>query len=174
MSAFLVTSAVRKICANPTLMKSIIQQFYDAFSNLDAEGMAACYHDDVVFEDPAFGMLKGDRVKNMWRMLLTNQTKITFKVTSSGVCMDENTGLAHWEALYVFPKTNRNVHNKVNAEFKFKDGKIIAHKDSFSLYGWSKQALGLSGYFVGWTGFYKTKFQSQANSLLDKFEQSRA
>jgi ketosteroid isomerase-like protein len=154
-------------------MESIIQQFYDAFADLDAEGMAACYHDDVVFEDPAFGRLEGERARNMWRMLLGTQTKITFKVTSSGVCMDGDTGIAHWEALYVFSKTNRNVHNKIDAEFEFKDGKIISHKDSFSLYSWAKQALGLSGYLIGWAGFFKRKLQVQTNGLLDKFEEKQ-
>ena len=48
-------------------MKQIIQQFYQAFKNLDPEAMAACYHDEIVFEDPAFGVLKGEKMKNMWR-----------------------------------------------------------------------------------------------------------
>ena len=49
-------------------MQSKIEIFYTAFSELDAETMASCYAKNVVFEDPAFGILKGVHAKNMWRM----------------------------------------------------------------------------------------------------------
>lgn len=49
--------------------KEIITQFYSAFQNLDAEGMINCYHEEVIFQDPAFGKLKGQDAKDMWRML---------------------------------------------------------------------------------------------------------
>ena len=32
-------------------MTKLINDFYTAFKNLDGEGMAACYHDDIIFED---------------------------------------------------------------------------------------------------------------------------
>ena len=37
----------------------LITEFYTAFQSRDAEAMAACYTDDVVFSDPAFGELFG-------------------------------------------------------------------------------------------------------------------
>ncbi len=46
-------------------MKEQIELFYSAFDNLDAEKLVAQYHEDIIFEDPAFGVLKGDRAKNM-------------------------------------------------------------------------------------------------------------
>ena len=51
------------------IMNSIIENFYQAFDALDSEGMVKCYHSEVKFEDPAFGMLTGEKAKNMWRML---------------------------------------------------------------------------------------------------------
>ena len=44
--------------------------------------MASCYSDDVLFEDPAFGRLKGDHAKAMWYMLLSRDSKpeITFEI----------------------------------------------------------------------------------------------
>jgi ketosteroid isomerase-like protein len=39
----------------------LIETFYRAFAALDAEAMAACYHDEVTFEDPAFGQLQGEQ-----------------------------------------------------------------------------------------------------------------
>jgi len=40
------------------------------------------HHKDILFEDPAFGELKGDDAKNMWRMLVERskgEIQITFK-----------------------------------------------------------------------------------------------
>lgn len=53
-------------------MKSIIEKFYQAFENFDAEGMIEYYHNEIKFEDPAFGVLRGEKAKNMWRMLSLN------------------------------------------------------------------------------------------------------
>ncbi|MCK5702831.1 MAG: nuclear transport factor 2 family protein, partial [Cyclobacteriaceae bacterium] len=76
----------------------------------------------------------------------------------------------HWEAYYSFSKTGRKVHNIINAEFEFKDGKIIKHIDNFDLYKWSKQALGIQGLILGWTGFFKKKLHKQTNKMLYYFE----
>ncbi len=54
-------------------MKSVIEKFYQAFEELDAESMIECYHNEIIFEDPAFGVLKGEKAKNMWRMLCDSQ-----------------------------------------------------------------------------------------------------
>ena len=152
-------------------MKSVIENFYRAFENLDAEGMVACYHNNVIFEDPAFGILHGDKAKNMWRMLCASQKGKDFYVATSNISFENKIGKAHWEAKYTFGKTGRKVHNKIDAEFEFKDGKIIKHKDSFNLYKWSQQALGFNGYLLGWTSFFKNKLQTKTNNLLLGFEQ---
>ena len=36
---------------------ALITRFYLAFQRLDAEAMAACYTDDVVFSDPALSLI---------------------------------------------------------------------------------------------------------------------
>lgn len=38
----------------------LIQKFYTAFQTLDAHGMSACYHPNIVFTDPAFGRLEAE------------------------------------------------------------------------------------------------------------------
>jgi len=153
-------------------VKTLIEKFYTAFANLDAETMASCYHNDIVFEDPAFGVLKGEHAKNMWRMLCESQKEKNFIVEFSNIKADETSGSAHWEAHYNFSKTGRKIHNKIDAEFTFKDGKIINHLDCFNLHKWASQALGFKGYALGWTGFFKTKLQGQTNHLLSKYESS--
>ena len=151
-------------------MKTLIEEFYTAFEALDAEGMVACYHDNVQFEDPAFGLLKGERAKNMWRMLCHSQKGKDFKIVSSNIRDQGAHTVAHWEAYYTFSKTGRKVHNKINAYFEFEDGKIKKHIDSFDVYEWSKQAMGLKGMLLGRTQFFKRKIKEQTNSLLDAFE----
>jgi ketosteroid isomerase-like protein len=109
----------------------IISQFYKAFKNLDAEAMVAYYHDDVEFEDPAFGKLYGIHAKNMWRMLCKSQQGKDFKVKFNDIQQVDYTVTANWEASYTFSITGRKVHNKIKAKFLFKDSKIIKHNDHF-------------------------------------------
>ena len=151
-------------------MDNIIHKFYSAFKNLDAEAMVACYHNDIHFSDPAFGVLTGDKAKNMWRMLVASQKDKDFKVYFDNVKLDANKGSAHWEAKYNFSQTGRPVHNIIEAEFLIQDGLIIKHVDRFNLHRWAKQAFGLKGALIGGTGFFKRKLQQRTNNLLDRYE----
>ncbi|MBT8221334.1 MAG: nuclear transport factor 2 family protein [Bacteroidia bacterium] len=151
-------------------MLNIIEKFYTAFSNLDGDAMAACYDRDVVFHDPAFGELKGEHAGNMWRMLCASQKDKGFKVEATNIQLQDHSGSAHWEAWYTFSQTGRGVHNVIEASFEIKDGKIIRHVDDFDLYRWSRQAMGVTGFLIGWTGFFKNKLQKQTNNMLSKWE----
>lgn len=168
-----ITPAIAKTLRHPQIfiMKNLIESFYTAFSALDAESMVACYHKDIVFEDPAFGVLKGEQAKNMWRMLCNSQKGKDFKVIFSNIDASEGKGAAHWEAFYHFSQTGRKVHNKIDAQFEFSNGKIIKHTDDFNLHQWAAQAMGLKGSLLGWTPFFKSKLQTQTHKLLRKFEE---
>lgn len=155
-------------------MEQIIEKFYLAFKELDAEAMVKHYHDDVIFSDPAFGTLKGERAKNMWRMLIASQKNKQFTINFQDVFYENELGKATWEAHYKFSKTNRPVHNTIHAEFKFKDGLIIEHKDVFNLYRWAKQALGFKGYLLGGTNFFKERLQKSTSNMLDKYEKKKS
>lgn len=150
-------------------MADVISKFYEAFNRLDADTMASCYHDEVVFEDPAFGILEGDRAKAMWQMLCNSQKGKDFKIEVSKIRETDNQGTAHWEAYYTFSKTGRKVHNKIDAKFIIKDHLILSHTDDFNLHRWAKQALGIKGLVFGGMHFFKIKLQKQTNYLLDKF-----
>ena len=150
----------------------LIKTFYKAFADADAEKMVACYHDEIQFEDPAFGKLNGNDAKNMWRMLV-ERGKGNIKVDSWDIKATEQTGSAKWKAEYVYAATKRKVINNITASFKFKDGKIIQHTDDFDLWKWTQQALGVSGYLLGWSGFMKGKIQKQTNSLLRKYSEAK-
>jgi hypothetical protein len=152
--------------------ENLIAKFYTAFANADAKTMSECYHPKVHFIDPAFGLLKENQVSDMWKMLLL-KSKGNIKIEFSDVKADENTGAAKWVATYNFSKTNRKVINKISAEFMFQDGLIIKHIDSFDVWKWSKQAFGLTGYLLGWTGFFQNKIKEQALLSLKKFTESK-
>lgn len=154
-------------------MIQLIKNFYQSLSDLDPEGMISNYHDEVEFEDPAFGKLKGERAKNMWRMLCNSQKGQHFKVSVSEISFDNGVGKALCRAEYFFGKTNRKVNNIISAEFRFRDGKIIEHRDRFDLHRWSRQALGFTGLLLGWTGFFKRKLNRQTNKWLSDFENKR-
>lgn len=150
-----------------------IEKFYEAFARQDAEAMVLLYHDEVWFADPAFGQLKGDRAKNMWRMLIASQKGKSFKVVVSNIHCDSVSGSADWEAVYTFGSKKRKIHNKIKARFKLQDGKIISHLDEFNVHHWATQAMGFSGWLIGWTAYFKKKLRFQTNGMLDRFEKNQ-
>lgn len=152
---------------------AVITRFYTAFSNSDAIEMISCYHDEAVFEDPAFGKLNRKEVAAMWKMLL-ERSKGNLKVEFKDVVSDGNLGAATWIATYIFSQTNRKVVNTIHAEFEFKEGLILKHKDNFDIYKWSKQALGWKGFLLGWTPFMQNGIQQNAKKALSNYMQKNA
>ena len=112
--------------------KELIEKFYTSFANRDAKGMISCYHEDICFEDPAFGKLYGDDAKAMWQMLLSRNSGL--KISFNTIETSEKKGAANWVAEYIFVQTGRNVINRVAAQFEFSEGKIIKHTDYFDFW----------------------------------------
>lgn len=152
--------------------ENLITKFYTAFANADYKTMSECYHPKIHFIDPAFGLIKEEQVSAMWQMLLL-KSKGNLKIEFSNVKADDFTGSANWVATYNFSKTNRNVINKISAEFIFQDGLIIKHTDNFDVWKWSKQAFGIKGLLLGWTGFFQDKVKEQALLSLKKFQKAQ-
>jgi len=149
------------------LHQELLEHFYHSFKYKDVKEMIACYHDDIVFTDPAFGTLKGVEAKNMWRMLLGQNS--TLEIDYSNISANAETGKAHWKAQYVFSKTKRPVINNVTSEFEFKDGKIIRQIDTFDLNVWAKQALGFQGTILNFFGILPNAIQRKAKESLQSF-----
>jgi hypothetical protein len=147
--------------------EELIEKFYTSFQKLDTEAMVSCYHASARFSDPVFPNLAQTEVSAMWRMLC-KQAK-NFELTFANVEANDRTGKAHWEAHYDFSATGRRVHNQIDAEFEFQDGKIIKHTDSFNFWRWSRLALGPAGLLLGWTPLVRKKVQKQAAERLAKF-----
>lgn len=149
----------------------LLTNFYKAFQTRDAESMNACYHPGIVFSDPAFGTLSRNEVTNMWRMLCDRGKDLD--IDFGNIQADGERGSAHWEAWYTFSRSNRRVHNRIEASFAFQDGKIIRHIDKFNLWRWSSMALGSLGTFLGWTPFVRAAIRKQARSGLERFIQNQ-
>ncbi|MEB3840019.1 nuclear transport factor 2 family protein [Pseudomonas guariconensis] len=150
--------------------RELITRFYQAFQRLDAEAMVACYSDDITFSDPVFGTLRGREVGDMWRML-TSRAK-NFSLTFDSVSANQDGGNAHWVARYLFTQTGRTVVNDIQARFVIRDGLICQHDDSFDLWRWSRQALGLPGLLLGWSPLLQNKVRQQAFKGLRTYQQS--
>lgn len=159
-----------KIIMEPN--KQVIEKFYTAFQQRDYTTMNSCYSDDVVFSDPAFGLLQGEEVKCMWEMLCRNAKDFSLQFYNIQF-LDEEYATCNWTATYTFSKTGRKVVNHIKAFMKLKNGKIIEHSDGFKLSKWAAQALGLPGVLFGWTGFMKRKIQKNARKNLESFMQRK-
>ena len=151
--------------------EELIQTFYDAFARLDYRTMQNCYSEDPIFNDPVFGVLQGDEVRAMWEMLCKNAKD--FSLQYSLIEIDGEYGTCNWAATYTFSKTGRRVANKVKAHMRIQNGKITEHTDEFDIYKWSRQALGLPGVLLGWSGYLKNKIRHDARSRLQKFMKNK-
>jgi ketosteroid isomerase-like protein len=147
--------------------EALLIKFYSAFQRLDAETMAACYADEMQFSDPVFPALMGAQAADMWRMLCSKAQD--FSLVFDDIVANQEEGKAHWVATYTFSQTGRKVVNDIHARFRFKDGKIVQHQDTFDLWRWSRQALGLKGMLLGWTPLVHKAVQVQAAKSLAIF-----
>lgn len=147
--------------------EDLIHRFYTAFQNKDYRTMQACYAEEASFNDPAFRNLSGYEAGAMWEMLIHrgNDTSIEYELIKA----DEQEAIVRWTARYSFGPKKRPVINRIQASIKVKDGKIIAHTDVFPFYTWARQALGLSGWLLGWTPYVKKKVQKGALNSLARF-----
>jgi ketosteroid isomerase-like protein len=146
---------------------ALIRKFYTAFQQKDFLTMQSCYHPEATFSDPVFQNLSSKEVKAMWQMLLTASKDL--KVTFDSIQSDGDRGRCHWEAWYSFSRTGRAVHNVIDASMEFKDGLIYRHNDRFDFWKWSRQALGTTGLFLGWTPIVGNKVRGTAQKSLKKF-----
>jgi ketosteroid isomerase-like protein len=144
----------------------LIERFYGAFARHDGDAMAACYAPGAGFSDPVFTDLRGEEPGAMWRMLTERAHDLEVRLAEHEA--DDERGSAHWLADYTF-RTGRKVHNDIRAEFRFENGLIAEHRDSFSFYAWTRQALGPIGVALGWTPIVQSRVRREARAGLDEF-----
>jgi ketosteroid isomerase-like protein len=146
-----------------------IRRLYDALDRHDGEAAAACYTDDAVFRDPAFGRLTDGAVKDMWRMLCERSDDLAVELVDHGA--DGPSGWARWSASYTFTGTGRSVVNDIRARFTFRDDLIAEQEDSFSLRRWGGQALGRRATVMGTTPLLGLMVRRQTRRQLGAYSQ---
>lgn len=154
-------------CTVDGMSEPVVHTFYNGLAARDGDAMVSCYHDDVVFEDPAFGELQAADACAMWRMLCSSGTDLTLE--HDILDRTETTATTKWIAKYTFTTTGRPVTNVVTAKMRFADGKIIDHRDDFDFWKWSSQALGPPGKLLGWSPMLKSKVRATTRKNLDEF-----
>lgn len=147
-------------------MDDLIRRLYEALKTRDTAAFAALYHPEAVFEDPVFS-LAGRQVPAMWHMLCEGGKDLA--VSYRDVRAAGGNGSGHWEAVYTFSLTGRKVHNRMDSEFAFRDGKILRQRDRFDFWSWSRQALGAPGLLLGWTPLLRAKIRKRAAGNLARF-----
>ena len=147
--------------------KELIRGFYEAFQRKDGKAMGDCYHDEATFSDPVFRDLEAWQARAMWSMLCERAKDL--EISFSDVEVEGDHGSARWEAIYTFQKTGNRVHNKIRATFRFRDGKIIEHKDHFGFWRWCGMALGTTGTLLGWTPMVQNKVRKEAMTGLQMY-----
>ena len=143
----------------------LIERFFAAFQNLDADKMNACYSDDIAFYDPMFELLRGDEAKAMWEMLCKNAKDFSLQYDSIKN-LDDGYYTCNWTASYTFSKTGRRVVNMCKAHMKIENGLITEHSDGWSIHKWSSQAFGFTGKLLGWAGFFRRRLKNTAKRNL--------
>ena len=97
---------------------------------------------------------------------MTSRAKGNFEIVLIEASADAEGGRARWEAKYTFSQTGNFVHNRIDAIFAFRDGKIVRHVDRFSFWRWSSQALGAAGKLFGWSWPLKALVRRKAKASL--------
>ncbi|GJH19282.1 nuclear transport factor 2 family protein [Caballeronia novacaledonica] len=156
----------------PNANTDLIERFYTAFQNRDAEAMSACYAPDIQFQDPAFGVLRGKEAGDMWRMLLGRAADFT--LTYDNIASTGQTASAKAIAHYTYSATGHSVVNEIDSRFAIRDGFIVEQTDVFDLWRWSRQALGVSGWLFGWTPQMQRAIQGKARKALRDYRQKAA
>ncbi len=153
------------------MSRATIERFYAAFAALDAETMQRCYAADARFDDEAFSLQGAEQIGGMWRMLCTaTASKPESRAHWQLQVSDITECSAHWDAHYLFSATGRPVLNRIDAAFEFgATGLITRHRDRFDFWAWSRQALGLTGWLLGWTPLLRHKVRATAAQNLAKF-----
>lgn len=151
--------------------EDLVKRFYSAFQAKDFAEMQACYSEDACFSDPVFPNLDALQVRSMWEMFCKNgkDLSIEFEILNT----TDTTVDARWKAIYIFSATGNRVSNVIEAHFSFKDDKIVEHIDHFDFYKWAKQALGFTGFLLGWTSYLKNTVRKQGAKALNKFMKNR-
>lgn len=141
--------------------EQIIIKFLESFSQRDFDEMNKMYSDEIVYFDPKIGLIREGMVKNLWKNQFENAKNFSFTY-GDVVKVDDEYYTCENLILYRHPQTNRIMKDKRKSFFRMENGKIVEQSDAFKLYGWNRQAFGISGWILGWN----TAFQKRVRNKI--------
>lgn len=150
----------------------VAERFFDAFTVRDHYTMGLLYAEHATFSDPVFPLLNAKGARLMWQMLLSRAEDFGIEVN----IIEDSPKRARvdWVAYYTFSATGRPVVNRIRTEMAITANKIVRHQDTFSLWRWTRQALGAQGLLLGWTPIVRNKIRAQAAASLREFARRSA
>jgi hypothetical protein len=151
----------------------VAERFYDAMMVRDSYTMGLLYAEHATFSDPVFPILNAKGARLMWQMLLGRADE-DFGIEVNVVEDTATRARVDWVAHYKFGATGRQISNPIRTQMHFSAGKIVRHQDEFSLWRWSRQALGMKGALLGWTPFMRNRIRAQAASALRDYARRSA
>lgn len=153
--------------------KEVVEDFFRGFDDLDAERMISCLADDIVYNDPIYGILNGEDVRSLWKMRCKDLSGLSLEIIEFKE-LDHEYATCKWRSSFFSKSAARQVDMVVTSFMKLRNGKIAEHSDAYKLSDWLAKAYGVTGVFLGWTGWMKKREQKKFHGLLEKFiENSR-
>ena len=149
--------------ADPAANAALINRFYEAFARQRRRGDGRLLHARRPLPDPVFTRPHGDEVGAMWRMLCGRGNGPRGRPLG-------RQGRRRRPARPTGRPTTRSRHRprrsttSIDASFRFENGLIADHRDSFDLYAWARQALGPVGVLLGWAPPIQSKIRAQAQA----------
>ena len=123
----------------------LIRDLYGCIGAHDAAGAARFYAPDATFRDIAFRWKSRVGIAAMWRYICSPSTGSEIETRVDSALADDKAGLARTVSFYFMdaPGFGRHrVENHIVSTFEFRDGLIVAQRDSCDPVIWAEQAFG--------------------------------
>lgn len=147
-----------------------IVDLYAAFKRLDPAAMQAAYAPGARFSTPLFQLQGAGEIGAMWALLcdaIDRRSLDPWRIDIEDVEATAQRGRARWQPHWRIRSSGRVVQGQADAEFSFdKHGRILSHDERFSVWHWSRQALGLRGALLGWTPLWRRQIGAWARQAL--------
>ncbi|KAG8804898.1 hypothetical protein FRC17_005845 [Serendipita sp. 399] len=151
--------------------EQLVERYLAAYKAYDLAAMDACTDPEFTFSDPAFPSLNSKQAKGMFSMFVNNREKnkmeLEYKDIKKG--LNDLTYTATYTVRYIF--NGRPVTNVIDTTLTIspQSNLLLSQVDTFPFHAWARQALGLPGLLLGWTGFLQSQVQNNAAQTLEKY-----
>lgn len=152
--------------------QELVEKFYRCFEYLDGEGMVSCLAEDTIYNDPIYGIIKGEYAAGLWRMRCKNLVDMKIDIIDF-VELDHEYIKCKWNSTFFSRSSAKQISMTMTSFMKINDQKITEHSDAYRLSDWLAKAYGLTGILFGWSGWMKKREQSRYRTMLEKFVQNQ-